>query len=134
MKTKRTVYTTLLISGLFILGSCASLNSPQTTFPDDVYGRAAVAKPLPERTQVPNEQYEDEYYDENYVDGYEDSYYANRLNRFYYYTPGMSYYDPFFDPWMSFSPYGYGGFGFSLGFGYGGWGSPWYSPYGSFYR
>jgi hypothetical protein len=133
MKRKQSVFITLIISGLFILSSCASLNTPQTTFPDDVYGRAAKAKPLPERQSVPDEQYSEDYYDENYIDGYEDGYYANRLNRFYYYTPGMSYYDPFFDPWIGYSPYGYGGFGLSLGFGFGGWGNPWYSPYGSFY-
>lgn len=114
MKRKQAILTTLVVSGLFVLGSCASLNTP-SQFPDDVYGRAAVAKPLPERTYSrDNDQYDDSYdessYDENYVDGYQDGYYANRLNRFYYYTPGMSYYDPFFDPWVGFSPYGYGRF------------------------
>src|SRR5690554_1527297 len=137
MKRKQALFTTLIISGLFILSSCASLNSPQTEFPDDVYGRAATAKPLPERVYIQNEDTitEDDYYDESYVDGYEDGYYANRLNRFYYYTPGMSYYDPFFDPWVGYSPYGYGygRFSFGIGFGYG-WGNSWYNPYySSFY-
>src|SRR5690554_2341411 len=132
MKRKQALFTTLIISGLFILSSCASLNSPQTEFPDDVYGRAATAKPLPERVYVQNDDTitEDDYYDESYVDGYEDGYYANRLNRFYYYTPGMSYYDPFFDPWVGFSPFGYGRLSFGFGLG---WGNPWHNPYNNFY-
>jgi hypothetical protein len=132
MKRNQALFTALIISGFFILSSCASLNSPNNEFPDDVYGRAAVAKPLPEQpVYVPNDnQNEDEYYDESYVDGYEDGYYASRLNRFYYYTPGMSYYDPFFDPWVGYSPFGYGRLSFGFGFG---WGSSWYNPYYSFY-
>ena len=143
MKRTQAILTTLTISGLIVLSSCVSLNTP-TQFPDDVYGRAAQAQPLPERiysqnnNQNNNQQEEDAYYDndnyynENYVDGYQDGYYASRLNRFYYYSPGMSYYDPFFDPWMGFSPYGHGYGRYSFGIGFG-WGNSWHNPYNSFY-
>src|SRR5690606_4876793 len=68
--------------------------------------------------------YTDEYSDDEYYeDEYGDLEYANRINRFYYSTPGMSYYDPVFDPWFGFNTwgYGYGGYG-GRGFGYSNWG------------
>src|SRR5690606_41830849 len=51
---------------------------------------------------------------------------SSDLNRFYYSSPGMAYYDPWFDPWYGYSGFGLGwnsGWGWSLGFN---WGSPWY--------
>src|SRR5690606_18778251 len=127
MKRKQLIFKGLILAGLFALGSCASYT--QRPYSDDVYGGRAEARPLPEynRDYDRGDQgtYEEGYSDETYNDyyeGYEDGYYASRLNRFYNYIPGMSYYDPFFDPWMA---YPYAG-RFSIGMGWG-WGNSWYN-------
>lgn len=84
-----------------------------------------------------NEYYAEEHVDEaprggEYQDDFGDLEYANRINRFYYATPGMAYYDPWFDPWFGYAGFGLGGW--NMGFGWGspwgwnmgfGWGSPW---------
>lgn len=121
MKRKNLKLSILAISAMFVLGSCATV---RPSYPDDVYGENAQAV-------VVQEPEPDSYYDaDSEEDYYADSEYARRFDRFYYYRPGMTYYDPFFSPWDRFYYYGYGypaSWGWGMGFG---WGSPYYySPY-----
>jgi len=144
------------ISGL-LLSSCSTQQLAQNGNADNVYysDAKAVDKPAPVRYAAqPAQDVQDGSI--NYDDGYyyDDDTYANRLDRFYSYSPWRSYYDPFwggggYDNWYgngyAFSPYaGYYNptFSYGLGFGLGlGFGSPWgygnpYSYWGpnSFYN
>ena len=123
-----------------VLSSCSTTS--RTVYRDDVYNnqdsRSVYQSPDYYYTDGEGDQYAeqseyyaDEYSDEEYAEGgMEQLEYANRINRFYYNSPGMSYYDPWFDPWYGYSGFGLGwssGFGWSLGMG---WGSPWYGGFG----
>lgn len=160
MRTNKILTGGWVLAAILALSSCST--SRQVTLKDDMYNtktsdRTSNVYQSPDyyysdgtvsdqNHSQNNGYYADDYSDQEYNEGgeYDDLEYANRINRFYYASPGMTYYDPFFDPW-----YGYGGFGmgfgwnnwgwnngFSVGFGWGwnrpyyGWGnSYWGSPY-----
>ena len=130
MKTNKLVIGSLALVYLAVVSACSTPR--QVTYQDDMYNNRA-ANSTEQAYQSPdyyytdgqetassntnNQYYADEYSDQEYYENdYEDMEYANRINRFYYSSPGMSYYDPWFDPW-----YGNGGFG--LGWSNWGWGS-----------
>ena len=127
MKKNRLLFGGLAIAAVIALGSCST--NKQITYRDDVYNNQSKAQRVyqsPDYYYTDGDQYaqDDSYYSDEYSDdeynngGYDDMgelEYANRINRFYYSSPGMSYYDPWFDPW-----YGYSGFGLGLGWGWGG--------------
>lgn len=130
MKVKEKIFKGLALSGLVTLfASCATLQTAQQPFPDDVYGRDAEPIIVAENVQTQNNnEYTEEYRGEesygDYSDGYLDGLsYANRISRFYYGTPGLPYYDPWISHWDMFSPFG-SSFYFGLGFGH-----SWYNPY-----
>ncbi|MGE8300238.1 MAG: hypothetical protein ACN6OW_11755, partial [Sphingobacterium paramultivorum] len=170
MKKNRLFIGALAITGAFMLGSCGT---SRQIYGDDVYGNNGQARQKVYQSPdyyytdadqaQPNGQaqggyYDDEYSDQDYnSDSYEDLEYANRINRFYYASPGMTYFDPFFDPWYGYGFGGWYGYGPSFGMGWGwnsgwgsswsiglgwgwgsswGWGSPWYGgyrPWGGWY-
>jgi len=134
MKIKELIFKGLAFSGvLTLLASCATLNTAQQSFPDDVYGRTTEAPAVDQSDNSDyNQQYDDQYYAEDgygdYDDGYDDGLsYANRISRFYYGTPGLPYYDPWVSHWDYYSPF-YSPYGSSFSFGLG-FGSSWYNPY-----
>jgi hypothetical protein len=143
MKIKKYLLKSLAFSGaLILLASCASMQTAQRTFPDDVYGTTPEPQAVAEtNNSADNEQYSDQDYAENYYDYYYDRYndrlYGNRMNRFYYGTPGMSFYDPWLSGYDYYSPYYYSPFYYSpfrSSFYFGlGFGSSWYSPFNSWY-
>src|SRR5690606_38973004 len=124
MRVKERIFKGIALSGLVtLLASCATLNTAQQPFPDDVYGRDAEVTIIAQNESPPrSEQYSEEYYEDeerygDYSDGYIDGLsYANRISRFYYGTPGLPYYDPWISHWDMYSPYG-SSFYFGLGFG-----------------
>ncbi|MDR2285163.1 MAG: hypothetical protein LBE37_18265, partial [Sphingobacterium sp.] len=137
MKTNKLLIGGWTLALVAVLSSCST--SRQVTYRDDVYNNQTAGsrpaqvyqspdyyytEPQNSNSNAGGGYYSDEYSDEEYYeDQYEDLQYANRINRFYYSSPGMTYYDPWFDPW-----YGYGGFG--LGWSTGGWGSSWSIGFG----
>lgn len=146
MKTNRLLIGGWALAAIISLSACST--SRQVALKDDMYNNQATRKVNnvyqspdyyytgnEEQAQQDNSFYSDEYSDQEYYEGneYEDLEYANRINRFYYASPGMTYFDPFFNPWYGYGGLGFGfGNGFSLGFGwnspyYGyGWGNPYY--------
>jgi len=143
MKIKKYLFKSLAFSGaLILLASCATMQTAQRTFPDDVYGQTPEPQAVAQDTNSDaNEQYSDQEYAGNYYDDYYDGYndrflYGNRLNRFYY-SPGMPFYDPWMNSYDYYSPYYYSPFQYSpfrssfyIGLGFG---SPWYDPFNSWY-
>ena len=124
------------VAALFLLLNSACSTSSRTVYRDDVYNnqdtRTVYQSPdyyytdeeAGDSQVAQSDYYADEYTDEEYVEdgGYQDLEYANRINRFYYSSPGMAYYDPWFDPWYGYSGFGLGwnsGWGWSLGFNWG---------------
>ena len=147
MKNNKIFLGGLALAFAALISSCSTTS--RTVYRDDVYNNrdngTVYQSPdyyytdgTDEESIAQSDYYADEYSDEDYVEGgIEDLEYANRINRFYYNSPGMMYYDPWFDPWYGYSGFGLGwnsGFGWSLGFGWGspylgmgwGWGSPYY--------
>jgi len=148
MKNKKILLGGAALGLLALISSCST--SSRTVYRDDVYNNRDAGQVYQspdyyytdgtaEGTTTDAEYYADDYTDEAYAEGgYEplnDLEYANRINRFYYNSPGMMYYDPWFDPWYGYSGFGFGwnsGWGWSMGFGWGspywsmGWGSPYY--------
>src|SRR5690606_40486945 len=113
MKTNKILIGSLTMTVALAISSCST--GRQIAYKDDVYNNRQIntdqAYQSPdyyytedEYAQQNNAYYTDEYSDDEYYeDEYGDLEYANRINRFYYSTPGMSYYDPFFDPWFGFN-------------------------------
>ena len=67
---------------------------------------------------------------------YQSPSYTSRINRFHSPYYGYSYYDPWYDPYYSYSPWSFNlGFGYGLGWGHSsfGYGYPYYSPYYSYW-
>ncbi len=134
MKLKKLLMGSLAITGsITLLTSCATLNTAQNTFPDDVYSttQAPVVAERTESTYQEVEEYADNGSDHAYSEGYYDGMsYANRISRFHYGTPGL----PYFDPWVNHWDFYYSPFysGFHIGFGgyspYSYWGG-YYNPY-----
>jgi len=147
MKNNKIFLGGLALAFAALISSCSTTS--RTVYRDDVYNNrdngTVYQSPdyyytdgTDEESIAQSDYYADEYSDEDYVEGgVEDLEYANRINRFYYNSPGMMYYDPWFDPWYGYSGFGLGwnsGFGWSLGFGWGspylgmawGWGIPYY--------
>src|SRR5688572_22159330 len=133
MKANSLKISILASVSLLYLGACST--SRQVAFRDDVYNNKTQAVEEnyqspdyyydegaePARQYANGGYYEDEYtdegyYDDTYADEYNGSEYANRINRFYYYSPGMSYYDPWFDPWYGYNSWYGSGWGWGSGF------------------
>lgn len=146
MKKNRLLIGALAITGAFMLGSCGT---SRQIYGDDVYGSRGQARQKvyqspdyyytdadgdQQGTRAQGGYYDDEYSDQDYnTDSYQDLEYANRINRFYYASPGMTYFDPFFDPWYGYGMGGWYGYGPSFGLGWGwnsGWGSSWSMGFG----
>src|SRR5699024_7393720 len=148
MKKYKLLLGSSTLALLFVMSGCST--SRQMAQKDDVYNTQSEARQVyqsPDYYYTDEEVQEDEYYaeeqysdegyyadeysdEEYYADdgyGYEELEYANRINRFYYSSPGATYYDPWFDPW-----YGYSGFG--LGWSSWGWGSRWSINFGFGYN
>jgi hypothetical protein len=143
MKTNKFIIGSFAVVYLALLSACST--SRQVAYQDDMYNNRAANSTNQDyqssdyyytegqevaSANADNQYYADEYSDQEYYeDGYEDLEYANRINRFYYSSPGMSYYDPWFDPWYGYSGFGLGwsnwGWGASWSMGFG-WGNPWY--------
>src|SRR5690606_3394617 len=111
MKTNKSIIGSLALLAIIALGSCST--SRQVAYRDDMYNNQTSNRAADYQSDdyyytdgqqnvsatANNQYYSDEYTDQEYYeDGYEDLEYANRINRFYYSSPGMSYYDPWFDP------------------------------------
>src|SRR5690606_26957350 len=117
MKIKKYLFKSLAFSGtLILLASCATMQTAQQTFPDDVYGQT----PEPQAVVQNSNSYDNEQYDnQDYADNYYNDYYA----------PGMSFYDPWINRYDYYSPYYYSPFQYSpfrSSFYFGlGFGSPW---------
>src|SRR5690554_4012929 len=146
MKSNILILSILSAASLLFFNSCATQQSG--VFRDDVYHQRAEAVERPYQdpeyfydTEAQEYTSADGYYEDEYADGayyadeYTDSEYARRFDRFYYYAPGMSYFDPFYDPWYGgFNSFGYYdpwafGAGFYMGYS---WGFGSFSPY--YYR
>lgn len=125
MKPNHLLYSMLVISALAVSSCAVPQMAQKTQNQDDVYGTKAqaveyTAPPMQsaqndDGTYNNQDQQGDDYYGSS--DEYADMSYASRINRFYYGSPYLDYYDPIFYG-------GYGGYGgYGLGFGYaGGWG------------
>ncbi|PTQ97998.1 hypothetical protein C8P68_103157 [Mucilaginibacter yixingensis] len=137
---KRNILNGIILISALALGSCSTQKLASNQGDDDVYNTNARAGDSPEYIARSNAPVQDRYYNDG---GYDDDYYyydsyASRINRFSYYSP-FNYYDNLY---YGYSPYYYGGVGWSpylgyglgIGIGYGGYYG--YSPYwglGSFY-
>lgn len=119
---------------LLISTACSTSKLAQTDTHDDVYYSMAQAKEAAIQQEKKYITERDVYADE---DSYSDSYsgyyddYTTRINRFYRYSPWRGYYD--YDPFYSYSPYGFNRFNrpwgvnvyIGTGFGY----RPWFDDY-----
>ncbi|HEY0669910.1 MAG TPA: hypothetical protein VGD22_17135 [Sphingobacteriaceae bacterium] len=128
------------IASLVVLGSCSTSKLIQNDVNDDVYYSVAQAKEAvpvvyQEKTHVTER---DVYADEDSYSGYYDDY-SVRINRFYRYSPWRNYYDSYYDPFYSYSPYGYNRYSpgvrvnVYIGGGYYGYNPYWNNNYWGYY-